>query len=66
MEHRKVRYLLPEALALLSMSRTKAYEQAAAGRLRFIKDCGRIYVTAAEIDRYSAACEAGPGDQVAA
>lgn len=53
MIHRKPRYRLPEAFALLGISRAHGYSRIAAGLLRVQKDGRRSFVTADEIDRYT-------------
>lgn len=46
--------IMPDAVALLGISRAKIYERFDAGELRFIKDGGRIFILGREIIRYSA------------
>ena len=50
-------YGIPEAMALLSMSRTVVYEQIRAGRLRTVHQGRRCYVTAGALERYVALLE---------
>jgi len=45
-------YAIPQAMALLSMSRSVFYEQIRAGRLDVVHQGRRCYVTAAALERY--------------
>ncbi len=45
-------YSLREALVLIGLRTTKAYEEIAAGRLRVVKNGRRTFVRASEIARY--------------
>ena len=54
MLHRKPRYPLPQAFALLSFSRAQGYRRIKDGQLNVQKDGRRSYITAVEIDRYVA------------
>jgi hypothetical protein len=45
-------YPLPEALGLIGLRTTKAYEEIAAGRLRVVRNGRRTFVRASEIERY--------------
>ncbi len=49
---RKALYRIPEAMALLSMSRTVIYEQIRAGRLRAVKQGRARRVSASAIAEY--------------
>ncbi|WP_232629618.1 helix-turn-helix domain-containing protein [Methylobacterium sp. Leaf118] len=50
--HAKMRYTVDEACNLLSLGRTKFYEECAAGRIEFIKVGRRRYVTAEALDAH--------------
>ncbi len=45
-------YPLREALGLIGLRTTKAYEEIAAGRLRVVRNGRRTFVRASEIERY--------------
>lgn len=47
------RYEIPEASAYLRQSRSKTYDDIAAGTLRTIKDGARVYIPGSEIARRS-------------
>ncbi len=53
----RVLYPIPEAMAMLSMSRSVIYEQIRAGRLETVHQGRRCYVTAGAIERYVALLE---------
>jgi excisionase family DNA binding protein len=53
----KYLYKIPEAMALLSMSRSVIYEQMRAGRLRFVKQGRATLVSASAIRDYVALLE---------
>ena len=48
----RIMYSIPEAMVLLSVSRTVIYEQIRSGRLRTVKLGRRRYVTASAIAGY--------------
>ncbi|GAA2492306.1 helix-turn-helix domain-containing protein [Terrabacter carboxydivorans] len=50
-------YAIPDAMALLSMSRSVIYEQIRAGRLEAVHEGRRCYVTAGALERYVALLE---------
>jgi hypothetical protein len=50
-------YAIPQAMALLSMSRSVIYEPIRAGRLDVVHQGRRCYVTAAALERYAALLE---------
>jgi hypothetical protein len=50
-------YAIPQATALLSMSRSVIYEQIRAGRLDVVHQGRRCYVTAVALERYVALLE---------
>jgi len=50
-------YAIPQAMTLLSMSRSVIYEQIRAGRLDVVHQGRRCYVTAAALERYVALLE---------
>ncbi|MGC9670856.1 helix-turn-helix domain-containing protein [Planosporangium sp. 12N6] len=54
---RKALYRIPEAMVLLSMSRTVIYEQIKAGRLRVVREGRAVRVSAAAIADYVALLE---------
>lgn len=54
-------YTIPDAIALLSMSRSVIYEQIRAGRLQVVHQGRRCYVTAAALERYVALLESEAG-----
>jgi excisionase family DNA binding protein len=58
MTHSKPRYSIPEAAALLGLSRATIYVRERAGRLTLHRDGSRTFIAADEIDRYLAACSA--------
>ena len=53
----KCLYKVPEAMRLLSLSRTAVYEQMRAGRLRFVKEGRATRIPAAAIRNYVALLE---------
>lgn len=57
----KYLYKVPEAMALLSMSRSVIYEQMRAGRLRFVKQGRATLVSEAAIRDYVALLEREAG-----
>jgi excisionase family DNA binding protein len=57
----KYLYKIPEAMALLSMSRSVIYEQMRAGRLRFVKQGRATLVSASAIRDYVALLEEEAG-----
>jgi hypothetical protein len=57
----KYLYKVPEAMALLSMSRSVIYEQMRAGRLRFVKQGRATLVSAVAIRDYVALLEREAG-----
>jgi excisionase family DNA binding protein len=64
MIHRKPRYPLEEAFALLGTPRSTGYVAVKEGHLRIQKDGRRSFVTAEELDRYvREECPSGPLQQ---
>jgi excisionase family DNA binding protein len=63
---RKALYRIPEAMALLSMSRTVVYEQIRRGRLRSVKQGRTRLIPAAAIAEYVALLEQETGWRAAA
>jgi predicted DNA-binding transcriptional regulator AlpA len=57
----KYLYKVPEAMSLLSMSRSVIYEQMRAGRLRFVKQGRATLVSAVAIRDYVALLEREAG-----
>jgi excisionase family DNA binding protein len=60
-EFAKHLYKIPEAMALLSMSRSVIYEQMRAGRLRFVKQGRATLVPASALRDYVALLEQEAG-----
>jgi excisionase family DNA binding protein len=57
----RVLYRIPEAMALLGMSRTVIYEQIRSGRLRSVKQGRARFIPAAAIAEYVALLEQESG-----
>ncbi|WP_020518799.1 helix-turn-helix domain-containing protein [Catelliglobosispora koreensis] len=56
--HVKVLYRIPEAMTLLSMSRTVIYDEMRGGRLRYVMQGSDRRIPAKAIDEYEALLEA--------
>ncbi len=52
-----LRFKIPEASAILRMSRAQLYNRISAGTIRVQKDGARTYITRAELERYVQACD---------
>jgi predicted DNA-binding transcriptional regulator AlpA len=56
-DDRKAMYRIPEAMLLLSMSRTVIYQEMRAGRLRYVRQGTDRRITAGAISEYVALLE---------
>ena len=56
-----LRVSVPHAMKALGLSRTTFYQRIADGKLKAHKDGNRTFISNAEMARYVAACEGGPG-----
>lgn len=52
-----LRFEVPEAAQILRISRALLYKRIESGAIKASKDGKRTFITAAELDRYVAACE---------
>jgi excisionase family DNA binding protein len=59
-QHTKPRYPVKEAFDMLGLSNATGYRRVREGLLRIVKDGARSFITAAELERYLAACEGQP------
>ncbi len=51
-----LRFKIPEASAILRMSRAQLYNRISAGTIKVQKDGARTYITRAELERYVQSC----------
>ncbi len=51
-----LRFKIPEASAILRMSRAQLYNRISAGTIKVQKDGARTYITRAELERYIQSC----------
>lgn len=63
--HPKLLYKVPEAMRLLSLSRSVIFEQLKAGRLRSVKEGRALLIPASAIDDYVALLEREAQEQAA-